>query len=183
MVLLLAVPVCLHIVRHPRFRPKPRYACSNHYFLYSIPSANASGIDPKSFPPSPSHPIPLPLPTHPLNSPLTSPYPSPVFSTTATFPFGSATSVLPFTLTGTTLYTHLATKKLVTAQTQTMIARLTVMKSVGTSTSSATPIQKSEKRRAVMSERKRTPREKERKSAMGVKERMSWERRKVFGVC
>ena len=56
------------------------------------------------------------------------------------------------------------------------------MKSVGTSTRSATPIQKSEKRSAVMSERKRTPREKERKSAMGVKERMSWERRKVCGV-
>ena len=34
----------------------------------------------------------------------------------------------------------------------------------------------------MISERKRTPREKERKSAMGVKERMSWERRNVFGV-
>jgi hypothetical protein len=56
------------------------------------------------------------------------------------------------------------------------------MKSVGTRTSSATPIQKREKRRAVMKERRRRPSTKERKRARGVKERRSWVRRKVCGV-
>lgn len=67
------------------------------------------------------------------------------------------------------------------AQIQTTIASDTVMKSVGTRTSSATPIQKSEKRSAVMKERARVPSVKERKSASGVKERMSWVRRNVCG--
>ena len=52
------------------------------------------------------------------------------------------------------------------------------MKSVGIRTRSATPIQKREKRAAVMSERARTPTVKERKRARGVKERRMWMSRK-----
>jgi hypothetical protein len=48
------------------------------------------------------------------------------------------------------------------------------MKSVGTRTRSAMPIQKREKRRAVMKERARAPSTNERKRATGVKERRNW---------
>jgi len=53
------------------------------------------------------------------------------------------------------------------------------MKRVGTRTSKATPIQKRENKRAVMSERRRTPMVKDAKSARGVKERRSWVKRNV----
>jgi len=87
--------------------------------------------------------------------------------------------VVPFTRTGTMLYTHLATRKLETAQIQTTIPRETVIKSVGTMTRSAMPTQKREKRSAVMKERARVPSTNERKRAMGVKERRNWIRRNV----
>lgn len=48
------------------------------------------------------------------------------------------------------------------------------MKSVGTSTSSATPIQNRENIKAVTSERTSVPSAKERKSARGVKETRIW---------
>jgi hypothetical protein len=72
------------------------------------------------------------------------------------------------------LYTHFATRKLETAHIQTTIPSDTVMKSVGTRTRSAMPIQKREKRRAVMKERARAPSTNERKRATGVKERRNW---------
>jgi hypothetical protein len=53
------------------------------------------------------------------------------------------------------------------------------MKSVGMRTRSATPIQKSEKTRAVMRETRSVPTVKETKSARGVKERRSWMTRNV----
>ena len=46
----------------------------------------------------------------------------------------------------------------------------------------ATPIQKSEKRRAVMKDSASVPRAKERKRAMGVEEMITWIRRKVYGL-
>jgi hypothetical protein len=54
----------------------------------------------------------------------------------------------------------------------------TVMNSVGMRTRSTTPIQKREKSRALIRERKRVPAVKERKSARGVKERTSCMKRK-----
>jgi len=45
---------------------------------------------------------------------------------------------------------------------------------VGRSSSSATPIQKSEKTSAAIRERERTPRAKEAKRRRGVRERESW---------
>jgi hypothetical protein len=58
------------------------------------------------------------------------------------------------------------------------------MNSVGRSKRSAMPIQKSEKRSAVMSERERMPRMKETKSRRGVRERDSWIARKdCFYAC
>lgn len=53
------------------------------------------------------------------------------------------------------------------------------MKSVGMSTSNATPSQKREKRVAVMKEKARTPRKKVRKRKRGVVQRASWRSRKV----
>jgi len=52
------------------------------------------------------------------------------------------------------------------------------MNSVGMSKRRATPIQKSEKRSAVMSESERMPRTKEAKRSRGVRERESWIARK-----
>jgi len=58
----------------------------------------------------------------------------------------------------------------------------TVIKSVGTSTSRATPIQKSEKRAADMNETSTTPITKEAKRATGVKEKRNWMNRKVARI-
>jgi hypothetical protein len=55
----------------------------------------------------------------------------------------------------------------------------TVTKSVGTRRRSAMPIQKREKRRAVMKERASVPRAKARNRAMGVNERTNWIRTKA----
>jgi hypothetical protein len=54
----------------------------------------------------------------------------------------------------------------------------TVTKRVGRSTSSAAPIQKREKRRAVTKDKRIVAIEKEANRAMGVKERMNWMKRK-----
>jgi len=53
-----------------------------------------------------------------------------------------------------------------------------VQNNVGRSTSSATPIQKREKRSALIKETSTVASVKEAKSARGVKERTSWIRRK-----
>jgi hypothetical protein len=77
------------------------------------------------------------------------------------------------------LYTHRAIKKQLTPQIQTPTPRLTVTKRTGRRTSSATPIQKREKRAAVTRERERVPITKERKMRIGVAERRNWIRRKL----
>ncbi len=53
------------------------------------------------------------------------------------------------------------------------------MKSVGTRRRRAIPIQKREKRRAVMKERASVPSAKARNKAIGVEERRNWVRMKV----
>jgi hypothetical protein len=88
----------------------------------------------------------------------------------------------PLTLSGIRLYAHLATIKLVTAQSQMAMPRDTVTKSVGTSTRSATPIQKSEKSRAVINASRTVPMTKEAKRAMGVKESTIWMNKKAYGI-
>ncbi len=89
------------------------------------------------------------------------------------------TSLLPRTLTGIISYTHFAIRKLLMAQTQKTNERLTVMNKVGTSTRSATAIQNSEKRSALMKLRRSVPRTKEAKSASGRKEKSSCARANV----
>lgn len=69
---------------------------------------------------------------------------------------------------------HLATKKLVTAQTQTAMPSDTVMKRVGTRRRSAIPIQKREKRIAVTRDRTIVPAAKETNRRRGVRERANW---------
>jgi hypothetical protein len=54
-----------------------------------------------------------------------------------------------------------------------------VIKSVGTRTRSATPVQKRENRRAVIKERASVPRAKARNRATGVEDRMNWIRTNV----
>jgi hypothetical protein len=88
--------------------------------------------------------------------------------------------VFPLTLTGKTLYTHLAIKKLLTAHTQSAMPRDTVTKRVGMRRSSAMPVQKSEKRRAVMRESASVPATKEKKRRSGVRERRNWMLRKAW---
>jgi hypothetical protein len=108
-----------------------------------------------------------------------SPYPSPLFVTTAFLPFGSPTSVLPLTLMGTMLYTHLAIRKLLTSQIHTAIPMLTVMNRVGSKTRSAIPIQNRENTAAVIRDRRSVPTVKEAKSRRGVAQRRIWTPRKV----
>lgn len=81
---------------------------------------------------------------------------------------------MPLTVTGRIFQIHLATKKLLTAQIQTAIPNDTVMKRVGTRRSSAMPIQKREKRIAVMRDRATVPAAKETKRRRGVRERANW---------
>lgn len=76
------------------------------------------------------------------------------------------------------LYAHRATRNEPTAHIQMAMPSETVTKRVGTSTSSAAPIQKREKRRAVPKDKRIVAIEKEAKRAMGVKERRNWMKRK-----
>ena len=104
---------------------------------------------------------------------LTSSNPSPVLLITTVLPFGILTSMPPLKLTGIILYVHRAIKNEATAHTHTAMPSETVTKRVGTRTSKAAPIQKSEKRRAVTKERRIVAIEKEAKRARGVNERMN----------
>lgn len=117
--------------------------------------------------------------TESLTPAFTSPYPSPVFLTCIVFPFGMPTSVYPLTLTGTRLYSHFANIKLPTAHAQIAIPKPTVTNSVGMSTRSAAPSQKSEKRSAQERDIRIVLRTKLVKSKIGVNERRSWMDTKV----
>jgi hypothetical protein len=107
---------------------------------------------------------------------------SSLFVTTAFLPFGSTTSVLPLTLIDKILQIHLATKKLLTAQTQKAMPSDTVMKRVGTRRSSAMPIQKREKRTAAMKDRAIVPAAKEAKRRRGVRLRANWIARNAYSI-
>jgi hypothetical protein len=76
------------------------------------------------------------------------------------------------------LYAHRAIRNELTAHIQMAMPSETVTKRVGRSTSSAAPIQKREKRRAVTKDKRIVAIEKEANRAMGVKERMNWMKRK-----
>jgi hypothetical protein len=84
----------------------------------------------------------------------------------------------PRTFRGTILYAHLAIKNELAAHIHTAMPSDTVTKRVGTSTSSAAPIQKSEKRSAVTKEKRIVAIEKEAKSAIGMKDKINWMNRK-----
>jgi hypothetical protein len=77
---------------------------------------------------------------------------------------------------------HLATKKLLTAQTQTAMPSDIVIKRVGISRSSARPIQKREKRIAVTRDRTIVPAAKEMKRRRGVRERANWIARNACSI-
>ena len=76
------------------------------------------------------------------------------------------------------MYTHRAIRNELIAHIQIAMPSETVTKRVGTSTRSAVPIQKSEKKRAVTKDKRIVAIEKEAKRATGVKERMNWMERK-----
>jgi len=103
----------------------------------------------------------------------TSPYPSPVLLTSTVFPFGISTAIPPLTVSGIKLYNQRDSINEPTAHAHTAIPIETVTNKVGTRTRTAAPIQKSEKRKAVMKEKRTVARTKEANRAMGVKDRRS----------
>jgi hypothetical protein len=81
---------------------------------------------------------------------------------------------LPDTLTGKIFQIHLATRKLLTAQTQTAIPNDTVTKRVGMRRRSAMPIQNRENMTAATRDTAIIPAVKETKSRRGVRDRPNW---------